>query len=144
MGDDEIAERDAAAARAAKDADRRKKKIIVRMEFEPLLSLHEPLSTLLEEPAQLFAGGKRGNKNKAKEQAALEDANANYRAKAKAVASWMTDVGLEDCLLQELATAIGEESEELRFGLDIIQSLVLICFRVPASRNLDDWESCRR
>jgi len=105
-------------ANAKKEDARRKKKIIVRMEFEPLLSLHEPLNTVLEEPAELFASGKKGMKNTRMEQAAIEDANSNFRAKAKAAGSWMLDIGLEDCLLQELATAIGEEPDDLRFALE--------------------------
>jgi len=105
-------------ANAKKEDARRKRKIIVRMEFEPLLSLHEPLNTVLEEPAELFASGKKGKKNQRLEQAAIEDANSNFRAKSKAAASWMLDIGLEDCLLTELSTSIGEEVDELRFALE--------------------------
>eukprot|EP00435_Cladocopium_sp_Y103_P024787 s3045_g6.t1 len=60
--DDEF---DAEAEAAAKhDGARERKKIIVRMEFEPLLSLNKPLGTMLEEPAEIFSTGKGGKRNK--------------------------------------------------------------------------------
>merc|ERR1712059_32932 len=102
-----------------KQDSKRKKKIIVRMEFEPLLSLHEPLATLMEEPAELFAHRKKkGGKASRAERAAIEDAIAANREKAKATAAWMTDMGLEDSVLTELAVAIGESPDELRYALE--------------------------
>ena len=75
--DSEDDEFDAEAEAAAKrDEARNRKKIIVRMEFEPLLSLNEPLGTTLEEPAEIFSTGKGGKRNKRMEEAALEDAKA--------------------------------------------------------------------
>jgi len=114
--DDEFdAEAEAAAKR---DEARKRKKIIVRMEFEPLLSLNEPLGTTLEEPAEIFSTSKGGKRNKRMEEAALEDARATYRAKSKTAAAWLNDMNLEDCLLAELSQGIGEDPDELRFALE--------------------------
>ncbi|CAJ1373197.1 unnamed protein product [Effrenium voratum] len=107
-----------AEAAAKREEARKRKKIIVRMEFEPLLSLHEPLGTTLEEPAELFSTAKGGKRNKRMEEAALEDAKATYRVKSKAAAAWLAEMGLEDCLLAELSQGIGEDPDELRFTLE--------------------------
>ena len=116
--DSEDDEFDAEAEAAAKrDEARKRKKIIVRMEFEPLLSLNEPLGTTLEEPAEIFSTGKGGKRNKRMEEAALEDAKAAYRAKSKTAAAWLNEMNLEDCLLAELSQGIGEDPDELRFAL---------------------------
>ncbi|CAE7035220.1 SLU7 [Symbiodinium natans] len=103
-------------AATKRDEARRRKKIIVRMEFEPLLSLHEPLGATVEEPAEIFSVGKGGKRNKRLEEAALEDANVTYRAKSKAAAERLMEMGLEECSLAELA--IGEDPNELRFALE--------------------------
>eukprot|EP00439_Symbiodinium_sp_Y106_P078108 s125_g16.t3 len=105
-------------AAAKRDEARRRKKIIVRMEFEPLLSLHEPLGATAEEPAEIFSVGKGGKRNKRLEEAALEDAKVAYRAKSKVAAGWLLEMGLEDCLLAELAQGVGEDPNELRFALE--------------------------
>ncbi|CAE7881488.1 unnamed protein product [Symbiodinium microadriaticum] len=105
-------------AAAKRDEARRRKKIIVRMEFEPLLSLHEPLGATVEEPAEIFSVGKGGKRNKRLEEAALEDAKVAYRAKSKVAAGWLLEMGLEDCLLAELAQGVGEDPNELRFALE--------------------------
>jgi len=101
---------------------KRKKKIVVRMDFEPLLSLHEPLSVIVEEPANLFAHRKRKKTGKqgAAQQAAIDDAQNANRRKAKMAAEWLIDMGLDDCLLKELAQSIGEDPDELKYA--IIQS----------------------
>lgn len=98
---------------------KRKKKIVVRMDFEPLLSLHEPLAAIVEEPADLFASRnkhKGGSKRNA-EIAAIEDAQHANRRKAKMAAEWLIDMGLDDCILKELAQAIGEDPDELKYAL---------------------------
>lgn len=107
-----------AEERAKKDDAKRKKKPIVRMEFEPLLSLHEPLATVMEEPADLFAKGKRKRKHERAERAAIEDAAAQFREKAKMAAEWMLDMGYEECPLNEVAQAVAESPDELRYCLE--------------------------
>jgi len=96
---------------------RRTKKWVVRMEFEPLLSLHEPLGTWLEEPADIWARGSHTRKHQRAEKAALEESIAAYRNKGKVVAQWLADMGLEDCSLTELAAALEEDPDELRYAL---------------------------
>lgn len=98
---------------------KRKKKIVVRMDFEPLLALHEPLSVIVEEPADLFAHRKRkrGGKAGSAQQAAIDDAQNANRRKAKMAAEWLIDMGLDDCLLKELAQSIGEDPDELKYAL---------------------------
>lgn len=118
-GSESSEEFDAEAEAAAKrDEARKKMKIVVRMEFEPLLSLNEPLGNTLEEPAEIFSTGKSGKRNKRMEEAAFEDAKAIYRAKSKTAAAWLDEMGLEDCLLAELSQGIGEDADELRFALE--------------------------
>lgn len=96
---------------------RKKKKIVVSMYFEPLLDLHQALGTIVEEPKDLFSHGKHMKKHQRMEQAAIEDAQAANRAKAKVTAEWMTDMNLEDCVLTELAQVLGEDPDELRYAL---------------------------
>lgn len=118
-GSESSEEFDAEAEAAAKrDEARKKMKIVVRMEFEPLLSLNEPLGNTLEEPAEIFSTGKSGKRNKRMEEAAFEDAKAIYRAKSKTAAAWLDEMGLEDFLLAELSQGIGEDADELRFALE--------------------------
>jgi len=102
---------------ARRDMEKKKKKIVVRMDFPPLLSLHEPLAVEMEAPSDLFAHAKKKRKALRAEKAAIEDALAQSRKKAKAAAEWMTDMGLEEVPLVELAQAIGEDIEELRYAL---------------------------
>lgn len=112
------AESEAEIAEEEKKRDaRKKKKIVVSMYFEPLLDLHQALGTIVEEPKDLFAHGKHMKKHQRMEQAAIEDAQATNRAKAKATAEWMTDMNLEDCVLTELAQVLGEDPDELRYAL---------------------------
>uniref|UniRef100_A0A7S1L143 Uncharacterized protein n=1 Tax=Alexandrium catenella TaxID=2925 RepID=A0A7S1L143_ALECA len=92
--------------------------MVVHMEFEPLLSLHEPLGALLEEPAEIWANAKNTKKQSRVERAAVEDALAANRNKAKAVAQWMAEMGLEDAMLNEAADAVEEEPDELRYALN--------------------------
>jgi len=102
---------------ARRDLEKKKKKVVVRMEFEPLLSLHEPLAAEMEHPADLFAQAKRKRKAERGERLAIEDAMNSCRSKAKAAAEWLTDMGMDQCQLLELAQAIGEDVDELRYAL---------------------------
>jgi len=99
---------------------KRKKKIVVRMDFEPLLSLHEPLAQIIEEPADLFAQRKGKKHQRSADQAAIDDAQAANRNKAKLAAEWLMDMGLDDCILKELAQSLGEDPDELKYS--IVQS----------------------
>lgn len=102
---------------ARRELERKKKKVVVRMEFEPLLSLHEPLAAEMEHPADLFAQAKRKRKAERGERLAIEDAMNTCRSKANAAAEWLTDMGMYECQLPELAQAIGEDVDELRYAL---------------------------
>lgn len=102
---------------ARRDLDKKKKKIVVRMDFPPLLSLHEPLSVEMEVPADLFAHAKKKRKAVTAEKKAIEDATSMSRKKAKAAAEWLNDMGLEEVPLVELAQGIGEDIDELRYAL---------------------------
>eukprot|EP00438_Fugacium_kawagutii_P027729 Skav228107 [mRNA] locus=scaffold730:87521:130872:+ [translate_table: standard] len=134
-----------AEAAAKRDEARKRKKIIVRMEFEPLLSLNEPLGTTLEEPTEVFSTGKSGKRNKRMEEAALEDAKAAYRAKSKTAAAWLNEMNLEDCLLAELSQGIGEDPDELRFALEQSKRFVVdddhVVEKTMVQRVLDVMES---
>mmetsp|Transcript_127569 Transcript_127569/g.369307 ORF Transcript_127569/g.369307 Transcript_127569/m.369307 type:complete len:469 (-) Transcript_127569:62-1468(-) len=101
---------------AQKD-EKKKKKLVVRMDFEPLLSLHEPLAEDMEPPTTIFAHTKKRRKAERAERAALEDAMMQNRRKAKAASEWMADMGLEEIPLRELAQALGEDPDELRYAL---------------------------
>jgi len=95
---------------------KRKKKIVVKMEFEPLLSLQEPLAQRVEDPADLFQM-KKGRRGKDAKQA-LESARDSHRIKALQAADWMYDNGdLEQVPLVELALALGEDQDELKYSL---------------------------
>mmetsp|Transcript_29886 Transcript_29886/g.86879 ORF Transcript_29886/g.86879 Transcript_29886/m.86879 type:complete len:477 (-) Transcript_29886:88-1518(-) len=111
--DDEIEE----GKELARTDDKKKKKVVVRMEFEPLLALHEPLPEDMQAPAELFAQTRRKRKVERAEKAALEDARAQFRRKARAVAEWMLDMGLDEVKIAELARALGEDIDELRYAL---------------------------
>lgn len=111
---------DAEAALAKKDA-KRKKKVVVRMEFEPLLSLHEPLAAIVEEPVELFtATGRKEARKRAragKQNLAIDGAVQSFRKKAKLVAQYMAENQLETCTLRDIANAMGEDIDELRYAL---------------------------
>lgn len=99
------------------DDMRRKKTVVVRMEFDPLLSLHEPLEKSIEEPAQLWANMKRSKKVEREERSVLDSAIVHNRGKAKAVADWMAENEFEDCNLFEVAAGLGEDPDELRYAI---------------------------
>eukprot|EP00747_Dinoflagellata_sp_TGD_P082935 gnl/TRDRNA2_/TRDRNA2_161891_c0_seq1.p1 gnl/TRDRNA2_/TRDRNA2_161891_c0~~gnl/TRDRNA2_/TRDRNA2_161891_c0_seq1.p1 ORF type:complete len:466 (+),score=135.31 gnl/TRDRNA2_/TRDRNA2_161891_c0_seq1:81-1478(+) len=99
-------------ALAKSRADKRKKKVVVRMEFEPLLSLHDPLATIIEDPVNLLrVGGPR------KHAAAIDEGFKIHRDKAILAADWMKEMGHEECFLKEMARALGENAEELKYSL---------------------------
>merc|ERR1712187_63226 len=50
--------------------------------------------------------------------AAIEDAAAQFREKAKMAAEWMLDMGYEECPLNEVAGAVAEAPDELRYCLE--------------------------
>mmetsp|Transcript_100682 Transcript_100682/g.307730 ORF Transcript_100682/g.307730 Transcript_100682/m.307730 type:complete len:479 (-) Transcript_100682:30-1466(-) len=114
--DEESGEDDAADLRK-RELEKKKKKIVVRMDFEPLLSLHEPLAEDMEAPADLFAHNKKKRKAERAEKRALEDATANNRKISKAAAEWLTDSGTDECPLQDMAQNLGEDPDDLRYAL---------------------------
>merc|ERR1719203_202888 len=96
---------------------KKNKKMVIRMRFDPLLELHEPLEVDMDEPAALFSQTKKKRKTMRAERAAIQDVMADYRKKAKAASEWMADMGLEEGQLAELSQALGEDMDDFRYAL---------------------------
>jgi len=94
-----------------------KQKFVVKMEFQPLLSLHESLEKEVDEPAKLWETSKASKKTQRAERAALESVQAAHREKAKLLADWMAEMELEECTLLEAAVALNLDSSELRYAI---------------------------
>eukprot|EP00927_Polykrikos_kofoidii_P040822 TRINITY_DN34824_c0_g1_i1.p1 TRINITY_DN34824_c0_g1~~TRINITY_DN34824_c0_g1_i1.p1 ORF type:complete len:484 (+),score=118.78 TRINITY_DN34824_c0_g1_i1:199-1650(+) len=107
-----------AEAVTKKSDSRRNKKWVPKTEFEALLTLHEPLSIVVEEPAEILANEKKRGRTGFSGKAVLENINTSCRNKAKSAVGWMMERGYEECGLRELATAMGEDPDELRYALE--------------------------
>jgi len=115
--DDSDAEAEA-LEQARRDAEKKKnKKMVIRMRFDPLLELHEPLEKEIQEPAELFSQTKKKRKTLRAERAAIDDVLASYRRKAKDASEKMADMGLDECQIAEIAQACNEDVDEFRFAL---------------------------
>jgi len=110
--DDEMA-----AELARRDLEKLKRKCVVRMEFAPLLALHDPHAEEIDMPAELFAQQKRKRKALRAEQMALQESAIENRRKAKAAADWMHDMGQEECAITDIAPVLGENPDDLRYAL---------------------------
>lgn len=94
-----------------------KQKFIVKMDFEPLLSLHEALEKEIDEPAKLWETSKASKKTQRAERAALESVQATHRNKAKLLADWMAEMELEECTLLEAAVELNMDSSLIRYAI---------------------------
>lgn len=94
----------------------RNRKRVVNMEFEPLLEKHDPLGLTLEEPADIIAASAKKSWAK-NNQALLDQSKAAERRRARAAGAWMLSNDLDSCLLREMAVAVQEDADELRYIL---------------------------
>lgn len=116
--DDEDEEDEEALELARREMEKKKnKKMVIRMRFDPLLELHEPLEADMDEPAMLFGHTKKKRKTLRAERAAIDDVMADYRKKATSASEWMADNGMEECQIAELSQAVGQDIDDFRFAL---------------------------